>query len=321
MSHKRFHISADGVVRRCFARSPETCRLSRAGTPHFDSVKEAEEWLADHIDDDGGRRGKNYTSRKARIRGDQRMSLDARQVEQWKSDNGVADTASRISTLAKDSLRTRGAPLQVTTDDGRTLFVKDAFCTTVTVKGHREDKLVYEVDYQRNADHLHQGMQTCFNRDALGKQVTVMDTNDIRSAQAAYTTDDGRAGIVIKSDGEVGGLYKENTLGRPYGVTHTLLDTAIRERGDAITHLECFDTYLPHAYEKSGMVPVASIPFVREYAPQSWDYEEMKKYHNGEPPVMFMVHKSKVGTVTPEVKQFDNYDDARAWAVHFSQGS
>ena len=109
----------------------------------------------------------------------------------------LADHVAYEGTTGQDSSAAPVAP-QVTTGAGRTLYTKDAFCAVDHIKGTSVDRLVYEADCpQGNAADLQHGTRTCFDRHELGKHVTVTEPDDICTTQAAYMTDDGRAGSVI----------------------------------------------------------------------------------------------------------------------------
>jgi hypothetical protein len=118
---------------------------------------------------------------------------------------------------------------------------------------------------------------------------------------------DGRAGAAVRYNGEIAAVYSG---GSSRGAAQALLPIAA-ERGG--THLECFDTFLPKIYGRSGFITVASIPFNREFAPDGWDYSAMSRVAppRGEPDITFMVtpeQYEKLGR--PEPKSFEGYDEA-----------
>ena len=123
-------------------------------------------------------------------------------------------------------------------------------------------------------------------------------------------TIDGRAGAAVKKSGEIAAVYSNSKQRK---VAESLLSLAVQRGG---THLECFDTFLPKVYRRSGFVPVATIPFNREYAPDGWDYSEMAELSppSGEPDIVFMAHEDHYRAIgSPSPCRFEDYDDAEAY--------
>lgn len=148
-----------------------------------------------------------------------------------------------------------------------------------------------------------------YARDAAGKQVTRVSAAELQQDfDTMLVTADGRAGAAVRSSGEIAAVYSTSTTSR--GVTQALLPIAVDKGG---THLECFNTFLPKIYARSGFVAVASIPFDREFAPEGWNYQSMKDLAppRGEPDIIFMAsaqHHAKLGH--PEHRIFQTYDEA-----------
>src|SRR5699024_2808146 len=121
---------------------------------------------------------------------------------------------------------------------------------------------VLEVTGPTSARSYSSGLAERYTRNAAGKQVTKATPTELqRDFHTMLVLADGRAGAAVRHNGEIAAVYSSSNN---RGVTQALLPVAA-ERGG--THLECFDTFLPKIYARSGFVKVASIPFNREFAP------------------------------------------------------
>ena len=101
-----------------------------------------------------------------------------------------------------------------------------------------------------------------------------------------FLTDDGKAGVAIKPDGDIVSVF--NTPGSGIkGLTVSALDLAVQHGG---TKLDAFDTVLPHLYAKSGFKAVARMHWNDEYSPEGWDKGQFEQHNGGEPDVVFMAH-------------------------------
>lgn len=101
-----------------------------------------------------------------------------------------------------------------------------------------------------------------------------------------FTTPDGKAGVSVKSDGDIVSVFKhpDSSASR---FADSALAMAVQAGGNK---LDAFDTVLPKLYAENGFRAVARLPFNDEYAPPDWDYERYGLYNNGRPDVVFMVH-------------------------------
>lgn len=170
---------------------------------------------------------------------------------------------------------------------------------------------VLEVSGPTSAKSYSRGLATRYDADPVGKQVSRVSTAALqRDFSTLLVLADGRAGAGVTHTGEIAAIYSTS----PHrGVVGALLPLAIARGG---THLECFDTYLPQLYARSGFTKVASIPFDRDFAPDGWDYPAMSRLAppDGEPDITFMAsseHYQKLGA--PEFRRFAEYDDAEEY--------
>lgn len=167
---------------------------------------------------------------------------------------------------------------------------------------------VLEVTGPTSAKSYSSGLADRYDEDDFGKQVTRATPTELqRDFHTMLVLADGRAGAAVRHNGEISAIYSASSGGR---VTRALLPIAA-ERGG--THLECFDTFLPKIYARSGFVKVASIPFNREFAPEGWDYRSMAKIAppRGEPDIIFMVTQEKYQRLDqPAPTSFADYDEA-----------
>ncbi len=149
-------------------------------------------------------------------------------------------------------------------------------------------------------------LQARFDADAVGKQVAVLQPEDLTDHRV-FLTEDGGAGFAISPSGEIVGLFKSAQSPRK-GLAREALRQAVEAGG---THLNAFDTALPELYAPVGFVEVARTKFLREFAPAGWDFERM-----GEPDIVFMRYDpTAVGKpYTPGARYVDSYEEGLALA-------
>lgn len=172
---------------------------------------------------------------------------------------------------------------------------------------------ILEVSGPTSARSYNKLLRECYDADAIGKQVTVASG---RSLEKDFSTMlvhvDGRAATAVKPSGEISGVVSMSSHPR---LSQSLIPAATDRGGK---YLECFNTFLPRTYKRAGFVKVASIPFIREFAPKGWDYEHMSHKNlappKGEPDIIFMAsakHYEQIGR--PEFRTFNDYDDAETY--------
>lgn len=128
-----------------------------------------------------------------------------------------------------------------------------------------------------------------------------------------FVTEDGKAGVAVKSDGDIVSLF--NTPGGTKGVAFSALQLAVQNGG---TKLDAFDTVLPILYAKAGFTPVSRLKWDDSQAPAGWNKDTFKAFNKGEPDVVFMVHDPSrniiEGARSPykpgEGKLVNTYDEA-----------
>jgi 8-oxo-dGTP pyrophosphatase MutT (NUDIX family) len=121
-----------------------------------------------------------------------------------------------------------------------------------------------------------------------------------------FMTDDGKAGVAVKPDGDIVSVFK--AADGPKGVADMALHLAVENGGKK---LDCFDTVLPSLYAKNGFKVVARLKFNPEFAPEDWDANKFARYNGGQPDVVFMTydpeHASSQGG-----QPVNSYDEAVA---------
>lgn len=224
-------------------------------------------------------------------------------IQEHKDDPEKA--AENINALIQSN---NAKPIRIETNFGPVAVVA-AEHTPQNYQGGTIDHIIYQVDPEESAEYFHNGQIYCYHETAYGKQVTIDSQEDIMKVQSAYITHDGQAGGYVKENGEFGGLFSTNKSQRK--VANSILDVVMEHDGQRVSHLECFDTYLPKIYQRSNFITVAHVAFNDEYAPEGWDYQKMEKYNKGKPPVLIMVPQDhmKNQIITPyDYTNETNYD-------------
>lgn len=173
---------------------------------------------------------------------------------------------------------------------------------------------VYEVsaDYAKEYSGM---LSEVFNGGGFGGQVSE-ETPESMAGMRMFVAPDGNAGTALASDdanepGEdpdyVTAVCKRKDCAWPHP-GETLVKAAVSEGG---RRLDCFNTFLPHLYDKCGFHVVARMAFDEEYAPETWDYEALRKDgFDDHPDVVFMT----VGGNPAGERVFDDYDEAQRYA-------
>lgn len=123
-----------------------------------------------------------------------------------------------------------------------------------------------------------------------------------------FMSEDGMAGAYVKSDGYMGGLFKDPSS-KLKGISKDMQDARVAYAGDGV-FFDAYATKLESIYVKNGFKPVARIPFNPEFAPEGWDKPNSPL--KDKPDVVFFVKgEGKVG----DGEVFEDYDDAYSYTV------
>lgn len=113
-----------------------------------------------------------------------------------------------------------------------------------------------------------------------------------------YFSEDGRAGAVVKPDGDLVSVFK-------HPESTAKMRDILTDASQEATKLDGFDIdgFLPNYYSRFGFKPVARVTFNDEFAPPKWDFAE-----NGRPDNVFMVRdpENKLG-----LPKYDAYSEVR----------
>lgn len=134
-----------------------------------------------------------------------------------------------------------------------------------------------------------------------GAFLTVHSPEELADHTLLMTEDRG-AGVAVSPEGDVQNLF--NHTG-PEDAGDELIQKAIAAGGRT---LDCYDGYLRRLYTKHGFREVGRMEFVREFAPDDWNYE---KY--GEPDVVFMAYApDELSTeISNQYYETDEWTDAK----------
>lgn len=95
-----------------------------------------------------------------------------------------------------------------------------------------------------------------------GGWVDPQSVDDLTKSKAkTYLSEDGHAGVAVKSDGDICGVFK-NPASKHKGASYDLIYTA---RANGGTKMDCYGQSLVNRYEAVGYKPVARIPFNAEF--------------------------------------------------------
>ncbi len=125
---------------------------------------------------------------------------------------------------------------------------------------------------------------TAAKRDnKFGAAVYVYSEDEYRKMKL-FITEDGTAGIAVKSDGDIVSVF--NFMNGPHNlVARHLLLMAMEAGGKKMDN---FDTVLTPLYESMGFEVVRRDPWNEDYKPEGWDKATFAKWNNGEPDVVYM---------------------------------
>lgn len=160
--------------------------------------------------------------------------------------------------------------------------------------------------------------------NAHGGWVDPQSVDDLAASNAkTYLSDDGRAGVAVKKDGDICGVFK-HPESKHRGASYDLVYTA---RANGGTKMDCYGQALVNRYEAVGYKPVARIPFNAEYVSDPKLLEDMPDVY------VLMKNTDDLDTVASKIKKseqaggyhrstvdeldklpsFDDYDEALAY--------
>lgn len=117
-----------------------------------------------------------------------------------------------------------------------------------------------------------------------------------------FMSDDGSAGVAVTASGDLVSVYKLPGSTADIG-------PILREAKGLSRTTDAYDIngVLPNLYRNDDFVPVARVPFNRDYAPDGWDFGVMQDAAGNDPEVVLMVRDPKglLGTAK------GNYNDIR----------
>lgn len=164
----------------------------------------------------------------------------------------------------------------------------------------------YEAHAPAFARRYYAGLKSAKAQEQTGAQVDLLAQKDI-SGMRLFTTRDGQSGVAMTTDGYITGVFTTSPRYKR---------TAIANLRHAVRHganrLDCFDTYLPTIYRAASFTTVARLPFADDYAPDGWDYDAYRRWNNGRPDIVFMVHRRYM----PEARtrSCSDYDEGYGYA-------
>jgi hypothetical protein len=169
---------------------------------------------------------------------------------------------------------------------------------------------LFELDSVKDAEDFRASIELLKQNNKWAASVYVYDLEEYQ-AMRLFSTEDGTAGIALKSNGDIvsGFVYGDS----PHkGAVSSMLSQMVDRGGD---RLDAYDTVLPEIYAMAGFKPVARVRWNDEFAPGGWDKETYSKFNNGEPDVVIMAYdEDRIGSKydPKEGEVFDDYDEAIA---------
>ena len=117
-------------------------------------------------------------------------------------------------------------------------------------------------------------------KNPFGAYVTLHDIADYNSCKGVFLLYDHTAGVAVEEDGNIISVFSDQTH---RGVLPFLLAKAIEVGG---CKLDCFGSEgLRFLYLRRGFIPISKTKFIREFAPDEWNYER-----DGEPDIIFWIY-------------------------------
>jgi hypothetical protein len=132
-------------------------------------------------------------------------------------------------------------------------------------------------------DAFHQAVNSAKQASPHGAAVSLYPPEDYAQMRT-FLSPDGKSGFGLNDD-DIVSVFR-HPEGQP-GAAKRALKMAVDHGG---RRLDAFDTVLPDLYSQGGFKAVARLPFDPQEAPEGWDTEKFKRFNNGKPDVVFMVH-------------------------------
>jgi hypothetical protein len=164
--------------------------------------------------------------------------------------------------------------------------------------------------FQEVTDHkrFHAALSTAASANTHGAAVTVNPAAHYKTHRM-FLTPDNSAGYAVSPEGEIVSGFKHPAS--PYkNVGKHIIEHATLVTG--ATHLNAYDTVLPHLYAQAQFKAVSRIPWNEEYKPEGWNPND------GTPDVVFM-SRNITGSAKPykktQGKVGEDYDEELAKAA------
>ena len=153
-------------------------------------------------------------------------------------------------------------------------------------------------------------MTAAMSDHKFGAQVEIKSVDDLANLKLFRT--EGGGGFALKPDSDIVAVFGNKSEPRS---GYAVLSAAVQAGGKK---LDAFDTFLPDIYAAAGFRIVGRMKFSDEFAPappeaiRAWDKQTFKKFNNGEPDIVFMVHDPDYFGPPTGGRYFENYEDAVA---------
>lgn len=148
----------------------------------------------------------------------------------------------------------------------------------------RSTPVLYEL-HPSEAGRFRRQMLALREGNRFAASVYVYDEDEYATMRM-LTTDDGKAGVAIKDDGDIVSVYSRRDGAHPRAA-NALIATAVGLGG---SKLDCFDTVLPRLYAEEGFVETGRDSWNDEYRPDGWNEADYAAFNDGHPDVVYMTH-------------------------------
>ena len=184
--------------------------------------------------------------------------------ESQTSRGSVSRTAEEVSRRGVSDNEAMGRVADVTSDAGRRSGVE-----SVRINPRNRAKLTeggvvdtHLSDVSDNYATFSNALDDARTANGYGGYVDSQSVEALKKSNAkAYLSQDGYAGVAVKQDGDICGVFK-NPASEHKGAVYDLIYTA---RANGGTKMDCYGQGLVNRYESVGYIPVAKIPFNPKY--------------------------------------------------------